>query len=85
VSCGGGEPLVAIDLLGGGMRCASCRQGRAVSPEALRLLRAVLGGGLTSVLAEPPSPAAAEVAAIATEAVEQLIERRLRTPGLLGH
>jgi hypothetical protein len=49
------------------------------------LLRAVLGGGLASVLAEPPSPAAAEVAAIATEAVEQLIERRLRTPGLLGH
>jgi DNA repair protein RecO (recombination protein O) len=85
VSCGGGDPLVAIDLVAGGMRCASCRQGRAVSPEALRLLRAVLGGGLASVLAEPPSPAAAEVAAIATEAVEQLIERRLRTPGLLGH
>jgi DNA repair protein RecO (recombination protein O) len=85
VACGAGDPLVAIDLLGGGMRCASCRQGRAVTPEALRLLRAVLGGGLASVLAEPPSPAASEVAAIATEAVEQLIERRLRTPGLLGH
>jgi len=85
VSCGAGDPLVAIDLIGGGMRCPGCRQGRAVSPEALRLLRAVLGGGLASVLAEPPSPAAAEVAAIATEAVEQLIERRLRTPGVLGH
>ena len=85
VSCGAGDPLVSIDLLAGGMRCPSCRQGRAVSPEALRLLRAVLGGGLASVLAEPPSPAASEVAAIATEAVEQLIERRLRTPGLLGH
>jgi len=85
VACGEGDPLVAIDLVGGGMRCPSCRQGRAVSSEALRLLRAVLGGGLASVLAEPPSPAAAEVAAIATEAVEQLIERRLRTPGLLGH
>jgi DNA repair protein RecO (recombination protein O) len=83
VSCGAGDPLVAIDLLSGGMRCPSCRQGRAVSPEALRLLRAVLGGGLATVLAEPPSPASAEVAAIATEAVEQLIERRLRTPGLL--
>lgn len=85
VACGAGDPLVAIDLLGGGMRCAGCRQGRAVSPEALRLLRAVLGGRLAAVLAEEPSPAAAEVAAIATEAVEQLIERRLRTPGLLGH
>jgi len=87
VSCGAGDPLVAIDLLGGGMRCPSCRHGRAVSAEALRLLRAVLGGGLATILAEEPSPAASEVAAIATEAVEQLIERRLRTPGLLdrGH
>jgi DNA repair protein RecO (recombination protein O) len=85
VSCGAGDPLVSLDLLGGGMRCAACRQGRAVSPEALRLLRAVLGGGLATVLAEEPSPASAEVAAIATDAVEQLIERRLRTPGLLGH
>jgi DNA repair protein RecO (recombination protein O) len=85
VSCGAGDPLVAIDLPAGGMRCPSCRQGRSVSAEALRVLRAVLGGRLSSVLAEPPSPASAEVAAIATEAVEQLIERRLRTPGVLGH
>jgi DNA repair protein RecO (recombination protein O) len=83
VSCGEGGSLVALDLLVGGMVCASCRQGRAVSPEALRLLRAVLGGGLASVLAEEPSPAAAEVAALATEAVEHHIERRLRTPGVL--
>jgi DNA repair protein RecO (recombination protein O) len=85
VACGAGDPLVAIDLDAGGMRCATCRQGRSVTAEALRLLRAVLGGGLASVLAEPPSPAASEVAAIATEAVEQVIERRLRTPGVLGH
>ena len=83
VSCGSEGQLVAMDLLMGGMLCASCRQGRAVSPEALRLLRAVLGGGLGSVLAEPPSPAVAEVAALATEAVEHHLERRLRTPGLL--
>jgi DNA repair protein RecO (recombination protein O) len=85
VSCGAGDPLVAIDIASGGMRCPTCRQGRSVSPEALRLLRAVLGGRLSSVLAEEPSPASSEVAAIATEAVEQLIERRLRTPGVLGH
>jgi DNA repair protein RecO (recombination protein O) len=85
VACGAGDPLVAIDLGAGGMRCATCRQGRSVNAAALRLLRAVLGGGLASVLAEPPSPAASEVAAIATEAVEQVIERRLRTPGVLGH
>ena len=85
VSCGEAGTLVAMDLLVGGMLCGSCRQGRAVSPEALRLLRAVLGGGLASVLAEDPSPAVAEVAALATEAVEHHIERRLRTPGVLDH
>ncbi|WP_436792638.1 DNA repair protein RecO [Actinospongicola halichondriae] len=83
VSCGNGDPLVSIDLLAGGMLCQDCRQGRKVSPEALRLLRAVLGGGLASVLAEEPSPAVAEVGAIATEAVEHHLERRLRTPGML--
>lgn len=83
VSCGTPDPLVSIDLLDGGMRCQDCRQGRAVSAEALRLLRAVLGGGLASVLAEEPSPATAEVAALATEAVEHHLERRLRTPGVL--
>ena len=56
-----------------------------MSAEALRLLRAILGGGLASVLAEGPSPAVAEVGAIATEAVEHHLERRLRTPGVLDH
>ncbi len=83
VACGAGDPLVALDQLSGGMLCPSCRQGRAVSAEALRLLRAVLGGGLAGVLAEEPSPAVSEVSAIATEAVEQLLERRLRSPGVL--
>ncbi len=83
LGCGSPGPLVAIDTTVGGMLCQSCRQGRAVSPEALRLLQAVLGGGLATVLAEEPSPAVAEVGAIATEAVEQLLERRLRSPGLL--
>ncbi|MDZ7673943.1 MAG: DNA repair protein RecO [Acidimicrobiales bacterium] len=83
VQCGTADPLVAIDLFAGGMLCQACRQGRAVSGEALRLLRAVLGGGLNVVLAEEPSPAVSEVSAIATEAVEHHLERRLRTPGLL--
>lgn len=85
VACGNGDPLVAIDLLAGGMTCPDCRQGRKVSSEALRLLRAVLGGGLASVLAEETSPAVAEVSAIATDAVEHHLERRLRTPGILDH
>ncbi len=83
VACGDDGQLVAMDLLHGGMLCPACRQGRAVSVEALRILRAVLGGGLTTILSEEPSPAVAEVAAIATEAVEFHLERRLRTPGVL--
>lgn len=83
VSCGAGDPLVAIDMAAGGMLCRDCRQGRAVGAEALRILRDVLGGRLTAVLAEPDSPAAAEVRAIATELVEQMLERRLRSAGVL--
>ena len=83
VGCGAGDPLVALDLASGGLRCQSCRQGRAVSAEALRLLRAILGGGLATVLAEEPSPAVAELGALATEAVEAMLERRLRSPGVM--
>lgn len=83
VSCGADDPLVAIDLLAGGMLCQACRQGRAVSGEALRLLRAILGGGLSTILAEPPSPAVSEVRSLAVEAMEHHLERRLRIPGLL--
>ena len=84
VVCGVDGPLVSIDLLAGGVRCQSCRQGRAVSPEALRVLQAILGGRLAEVLEEPATPAVAEVAAIATETVEHHLERRLRSPGLLA-
>lgn len=83
IECGSAGPLVAVDVGGGGARCASCRHGRAVSAEAVRVLQAVLGGRLATLLREAPSPATSEVAALATEAVEQLLERRLRTPGLL--
>lgn len=83
VACGADGPLVAIDLIVGGMLCQACRQGRAVSAEALRLLQGVLGGRLGALLGEEASSAVAEVSAIATEAVEHHIERRLRTPGVL--
>lgn len=83
VVCGTEDPLVAIDLTVGGMLCVEHRQGRKVTPEALRLLRGVLGGGLAALLAEEPSAASAEVTALATEAVEHHLERRLRVPGLL--
>lgn len=83
VVCGVEDPLVAIDLTVGGMLCQEHRQGRRVTPEALRILRSVLGGGLATLLAEDESPATGEVAALATEAVEHHLERRLRVPGVM--
>ncbi len=80
-SCGERDPLalVAFDLAEGGVLCRSCRRGRPVSAEALALLRRTLGGGLAGVLAEPRSEATDEVAALATEAVESHLDRRLRS------
>jgi DNA repair protein RecO (recombination protein O) len=79
----GGDPgdvdLVAFDMTEGGALCLRCRRGRPVSSEALGVLRLVLGGSLARVLAEPPPPCAAEVAALATEAMEVHLERRLRS------
>jgi DNA repair protein RecO (recombination protein O) len=81
VSCG--EPdeglLVAFDLVEGGVLCRSCRRGRSLSPEALILLRRILGGGLAGVLAEPRSAVTDEVTVVATEAMEIHLDRRLRS------
>ena len=81
VRCGGVEPevtLVAFDLDEGGVLCRSCRSGAAISPTALALLRAILGGRLNDALALPESPATHEVAVLATRALEHHLERRLR-------
>ena len=81
VRCGGVEPevtLVAFDLDEGGVLCRSCRSGAAISPAALQLMRAILGGRLNEALALPESPATHEVAVLATRALEHHLERRLR-------
>lgn len=83
VGCGSSHDLVAFDLDDGGVRCRSCRRGSAVSPEALDLLRRILGGGLNRVLDERSSSATHEVEVLATRAVEHHIERRLRSVSLL--
>jgi DNA repair protein RecO (recombination protein O) len=82
-SCGATEPLVAFDLHEGGVLCRACARGTRVSPEALDLLRRILGGDLVAVLAEPSSPAGHEVEHLATRAMEQHLDRRLRSVGLL--
>lgn len=80
-ACGrpdGDVELVAFDLTEGGTLCRQCRRGRAVSPEALDVVRAILGGALGRVLASPPPTCADEVTSLATEAMEGHIDRRLR-------
>lgn len=82
----GNELLVAFDVGEGGALCRGCagRTGAlAVSPEALALVRQVLGGDLAAALAEPASRATAEVARLATRAVEHHVERRLRAVSVL--
>ncbi|MGH9091313.1 MAG: DNA repair protein RecO [Acidimicrobiales bacterium] len=83
-ACAGcGEPadeveLVAFDQAEGGALCRRCRRGRPVSPAALELLRRILGGALGPVLSGPPPPCADEVTALAGEAMEAHLDRRLR-------
>jgi DNA repair protein RecO (recombination protein O) len=87
VSCGEHDvELVAFDLNEGGTLCRSCRSGVPISPEALELLRMVLGGRLAAALALPESPATREVEQLATRAMEHHLERRLRSVGVIdGH
>jgi DNA repair protein RecO (recombination protein O) len=87
VRCGGGEPLVAFEVDEGGMLCRSCRQGLAVSPAALALLRQILGGELNAALDAASdsslAPAQHEVTVLATRAMEHHLERGLRAVALL--
>jgi DNA repair protein RecO (recombination protein O) len=81
VSCGeeDASALVAFDLVEGGVLCRGCRRGRPLSPDGLVLLRRTLGGDLAGVLNEGRSPATDEVTALATEAMESHLDRRLRS------
>jgi DNA repair protein RecO (recombination protein O) len=84
-ACGDEDGLVAFDLEEGGLLCQVHRKGQAVTPEAVGLLRLVLGGRLHEALGQPPGPAALEVEHLATRAVEHHLERRLRSVQLLPH
>lgn len=83
VGCGEDAELVAFDLEEGGALCRVCRSGMPLSPEALDLLRAILGGQLVAALAVPASATTREVDQLATRAMEHHIERRLRSVRLL--
>ena len=79
VTCGVTEGLVAFDLVEGGVLCRSCRRGRSVSPEAIDILRHILGGGLAEALRMPAGPVTDEVGTLSTEAMEVHLDRRLRS------
>ena len=76
--CGADGDLAAFDYASGGALCRNCRRGSPLSPDALDLMRMVLGGNLSAALALPPSPATGEVEYLATTSMEHHLERRLR-------
>lgn len=81
VRCGEAEPeatMVAFDLGEGGVLCRSCRTGVSISAGALTLMRDILGGRLAQALAQEESPLTHEVSALATNAMEYHLERRLK-------
>jgi DNA repair protein RecO (recombination protein O) len=79
------EPLVAFDVDEGGLLCPEHRRGSSVSPEAVAVLRLVLGGRLGAAMNAPPDATTLEVEALATRALEHHLERRLRSVTLLPH
>ncbi len=85
VRCGEPGPIVAFDMIQGGVLCRGCRSGAPLSEEALELMRMILGGRLNDALSMLPSPVTHEVAAHATRALEHHIERRLRTVAMFEH
>jgi DNA repair protein RecO (recombination protein O) len=85
-SCGATDAtddLVAFDLEEGGVLCRACARGTRITPEALSLLRRILGGDLVAVLGEPVTAAGYEVEHLATRALEHHLERRMRSVGIL--
>jgi DNA repair protein RecO (recombination protein O) len=83
VICEREDTLCAFDLEEGGVLCVDHRRGTALDPEAIGLLQAILNGRVAAALARPQSSATVDVEHLATRAVEHLLERRLRSVGVL--
>jgi DNA repair protein RecO (recombination protein O) len=90
VRCGAGRDdfagdFVAFDLDEGGVLCDTCGRfaGKRISPEALGMVRQILGGELRAALAEPPGPVTLETERLALGSLEHHLERRLRSAALL--
>ena len=83
-ACASPGPLVAFELVEGGALCRSCARGPRISEAALERVRAILGGALGAVLDRPADDATDEVDRLATRALEQHLERRLRSVHLIA-
>ena len=81
--CGRTDDLVAFDLESGGVLCTDHRRGVTITPEALDLMRRILGGQLGAALNEPESASTREIDHLATRAVEHHLERHLRSASVL--
>ena len=81
----GGErtDLEYFDPRNGGVLCASHQRGTRISSAALELMRATLGGALSTVLEVQQATHTDEVAAITHRLWEYHIDRRLRSTELL--
>ncbi len=84
VGCDASEEIVSFDVLRGGVQCKTCRTGVAIDGGVLEILRDVLGGRLNRALAAVESPATQMVTSLATQLMEQHLERRLRTLSMFG-
>ncbi|HKY15516.1 MAG TPA: DNA repair protein RecO [Microthrixaceae bacterium] len=84
IECGRDDEMVSLDLEGGGLRCSLHREGTAITPGAVGLLRGILGGQLAWALDQPTSPATWEVDHLAQVAIENHIARRLRALRLIS-
>jgi DNA repair protein RecO (recombination protein O) len=78
-TCGSDAPLVAFDAASGGFLCASCRRGQAVSAGVVALARTITTGGLARALRTARGPEVEQLEQLAVGAVEQHLDRRLRT------
>lgn len=83
VLCGATTNLTHFSVGDGGTTCGTCRAGTSLSVEALALLQLALGGQLGAVLNQPATPGTREVDILATRLIEYMLERRLRSSGVL--
>lgn len=82
VACGEASDTMTFDVIEGGVHCSSCRAGAPLSPQALDILRLILGGRMNEALAMEESAATQVVNQLAMEAMEAHLERRLKSLGV---